>query len=411
MRRTKSTHDEIASTEAMRVVAMLRETLKKLAFLGTITPDVVAHREELSMFVGDEISQIIKEQRRLELRYQDLIAQRSKLKGLANKSKYKENQAEIEEVSRALRESTKSLCRNLKDNPNISGNLVKVHADRSEVEDLLRTTIEELSAERPAAGHFSSLSRCIEATETELAEAASLRSKESEARIAVAALRAEIEDERLAHDLQCSEKVELIADLKRNMRVVEAENYIATRSASSNARSSLEARQQEHRAIERTIEAKCADLEAETEAAAKSFELTEKFIIGFSATADEASHTLHTEKEHLITSMDAEIVEITELRAAQRSRLDWFEERKAEEERILAEETAAREKIEAEAKRKADLESAKHLGAEKIVAELEAYVAAQALAAAAGSGAKKGKKKGKGKKKKGKGKKKSKKKK
>ena len=68
-------------------------------------------------------------------------------------------------------------------------------------------------------------------------------------------------------------------------------------------------------------------------------------------------------------------------------------------------------KIEAEAKRKADLESAKHLGAEKIVAELEAYVAAQALAAAAGSGAKKGKKKGKGKKKKGKGKKKSKKKK
>ena len=59
-------------------------------------------------------------------RYEELIAQRGILKGLANKSKYKQNQVEIQDVSRALRESTKNLCRNLKDNPNISGNLMKI---------------------------------------------------------------------------------------------------------------------------------------------------------------------------------------------------------------------------------------------------------------------------------------------
>jgi hypothetical protein len=38
------------------------------------------HRDELSKFVGDEISKTLSEQRRLEARYQELIAQRAALK-------------------------------------------------------------------------------------------------------------------------------------------------------------------------------------------------------------------------------------------------------------------------------------------------------------------------------------------
>jgi hypothetical protein len=94
--------------------------------------------------VGDTISRIIEEQRRLESRYETLIAQRGVLKGLANKSKYKENQHEIQEVSRALRESTKNLCRNLKDNPNISGNLLKIQQEREDLQELLDRTLDEL---------------------------------------------------------------------------------------------------------------------------------------------------------------------------------------------------------------------------------------------------------------------------
>ena len=113
--------NRLSAIEAQRAIAVLEECLEKLAFLGSITPDVLAHRDELSQFVGDEISRIIEEQKRLEQKYEELIAQRGVLKGLSNKSKYKQNQVEIQDVSRALRESTKNLCRNLKDNPNISG--------------------------------------------------------------------------------------------------------------------------------------------------------------------------------------------------------------------------------------------------------------------------------------------------
>lgn len=57
-------------------------------------------------------------------------------------------QAEIQEVSRALRESTKNLCRNLKDNPNISGNLMKIQRERTELIDLLNNTCRQVAEVR-----------------------------------------------------------------------------------------------------------------------------------------------------------------------------------------------------------------------------------------------------------------------
>ena len=51
---------------------------------------------------------------------------------------YKVAQAQISEVSRQVRESTKQLCRNLKDNPNISGNLLKIQRDRTELIEVRR---------------------------------------------------------------------------------------------------------------------------------------------------------------------------------------------------------------------------------------------------------------------------------
>jgi hypothetical protein len=114
---------------------------------------VLQHRDELTAFVGGEISRIITEQRELEGRYEMLITERGALKGLANKTKYKSVQTEIQDVSHALRESTKSLCRNLKDNPNIAGNLVKIMRERNEVIDVLQSTINELQQ----TGTYSSL--------------------------------------------------------------------------------------------------------------------------------------------------------------------------------------------------------------------------------------------------------------
>ena len=79
---------QLGPVESERVCAVFEETLQKLAFLGSIAPDVLAHKDELSQFVGDEISRIIREQGKLEQEYEVLVGLRSEYKGLANKSKY-----------------------------------------------------------------------------------------------------------------------------------------------------------------------------------------------------------------------------------------------------------------------------------------------------------------------------------
>ena len=83
---------------------------------------MLQHRDELSKFIGDEISRTMIEQKSLERRYEELIEQRAAMKGMVNKNRYKEVQEEIQDVSRALRESTNNLVRSLKENPNVSGN-------------------------------------------------------------------------------------------------------------------------------------------------------------------------------------------------------------------------------------------------------------------------------------------------
>ena len=94
--------------------ALLDDCCEKLAFLGTISPDVNEHKMEESNRIGDEMSRIIAEQRQLEDRFEQLIQQRSELKASSNKKRAEENKLEIKEVARQLKLKTKLLCRNLK---------------------------------------------------------------------------------------------------------------------------------------------------------------------------------------------------------------------------------------------------------------------------------------------------------
>jgi hypothetical protein len=77
---TTSSGHRLSPVEATRASAILEETIEKLTFLGSITPDILQHREELSQVVGDEIARIIREQKQLEAKYESLVSQRGALK-------------------------------------------------------------------------------------------------------------------------------------------------------------------------------------------------------------------------------------------------------------------------------------------------------------------------------------------
>ncbi|CAM9394110.1 unnamed protein product [Laminaria digitata] len=208
--------------QSHRIIAVLEEAAEKLGFLGSIMPDVLQHRDELSKFVGDEISRIIQEQRQLEARYEKLVAQRSTLKGLANKSRYKEIQAEIQEVSRALQESTKNLCRNLKDNPNISGNLMKIQRERTELIDLLNVSCRQIAQTRS----FQALVSVVEDNRLAQSRQSELVRREKEATQAVKKLEADLYSERADHTRQVTENKATMVGLKQTLLKVKSKTTV-----------------------------------------------------------------------------------------------------------------------------------------------------------------------------------------
>lgn len=68
---------QLNPVDAQRSIALIEDAIEKLSFLGSLTPDIMAHRDELAAAVGEEITRLIEEQHSLEKRYEELTRQRS----------------------------------------------------------------------------------------------------------------------------------------------------------------------------------------------------------------------------------------------------------------------------------------------------------------------------------------------
>lgn len=68
----------------------------------------------LAQSVGEEISQMLAEQNKLEQQFVSLVAEQPALRNLPNKNKLTENQQQVLAVTAKLRAGTQALCRNLK---------------------------------------------------------------------------------------------------------------------------------------------------------------------------------------------------------------------------------------------------------------------------------------------------------
>jgi len=386
----------LSPVEGYRIVAILEETLEKLSFLGSITPDVLQHRDELSQFVGDEISRIIQEQRQLETRYEELIAQRGTLKGLANKSKYKENQAEIQDVSRALRESTKNLCRNLKDNPNIGGNLLKIQNERSKLQDLITSTVEGLKN----SGSFSVLVDQVEEDNKAQDKVTEIMQREKETTAAVKNLEADLAKEKLEHQREVTQQKAVIADLKEKLQQIKSKTTVNTKYARREARaktnSTLRTYQQE--AWEQQEKIRTLQKQKETEETVHK--RTATFLQRKQKDLIEQQAQWESKYESECNARDAELAQLTTTRDRSFERLTelqqrWEQEIKEREEK----EKEAQRLIELEQLRKEEEERTAQAAA-KIQQMYRSHAKAAAEKRAQDEKNKKGKKKKGGKKKK-----------
>eukprot|EP00927_Polykrikos_kofoidii_P083129 TRINITY_DN843_c2_g1_i1.p1 TRINITY_DN843_c2_g1~~TRINITY_DN843_c2_g1_i1.p1 ORF type:complete len:385 (+),score=122.14 TRINITY_DN843_c2_g1_i1:77-1231(+) len=182
---------KLQEVEAFRAQVLLDEAVNKLNFLTNISKNNNSvHGDNLTQFRGHEISRIIQEQRVLEKRYEELIAMRGQLKGLSNKVKFTDTQHEIEEVARKLKESNRNLCRNLKENPDVKGNLQKMKDERDKVREWLEETKSDLMELS-----FANLVAKVDAERREQERLNEVRKKEKEASQTVKQLEADLQRE------------------------------------------------------------------------------------------------------------------------------------------------------------------------------------------------------------------------
>jgi chromosome segregation ATPase len=248
---------QLSPSESVIAATLLDEAVNRLQYLSTVAPDVVAHREELSEFVGREIESIIDRQHALEARYEELVALRSSLRGFANKSRYKEAQDEIAEVTRDLRATTRLLCKNLTDNPHVAENLLKVQQHRNDLLSSLQLAATDLAQ----ADDYASLRSAVSAENALLDEYQSLILREREAAKTLASLQeaARIEDEN--HTKAVAARRSEISQLKADLRAARtsSESNSAFFEAASRAAGGQQARQ--HLAEEAAIASAIAELE------------------------------------------------------------------------------------------------------------------------------------------------------
>ena len=309
---------ELNIVESERIVAVLEDAVEKLSFLDSITPDVLQHRDELSKFIGDEIQRTMNEQRGLEARYEELIEKRAVMKGMHNKNKYKEVQEEIQDISRALRESTNNLVRSLKENPNVSGNLIKVQRDRTELRDLFVRVNQELRDR----GTYHAITHRVDEENSSKIRFNQLKTREKALRDTVERLQTQLLDEQKSFTKTTADQKLAISQLKDELQSIKGSASTNTKFKRKESLATVASIWREYKLKERVCEDRLNEAEDKLQTEVVVNQQTKQFL-------ERKIHNLHaqvtewSEKyERDIGNIDAEITRKTEAREQQLVQLE-----------------------------------------------------------------------------------------
>ena len=319
--------DGLGIIESERIIALLEETTEKLKFLDSITPDVLQHRDELSKFIGDEIARTMREQKSLEARYEKLIEQRAAMKGMVNKTKYKEVQEEIQEVSRALRESTNNLVRNLKENPNVSGNLIKVQRDRTDLFDLLLRCIQEL---RDRGTYHTVITKVDEENNAQM-RLEQLRSREEGLREAVRKLEEQLHEEQTTYQKSVTDQKQAIVHLKDELLTIKGSSSTDAKFKRKESLAHVASIWREFKMKERELEGKLRGLEERMQTEHVVYNETKDFLIRKNQQLGEDLTKWESTYDDEVGNMDNKIKKLTTNREILVEKLMALRERKQQE--------------------------------------------------------------------------------
>ncbi|KAI9355365.1 hypothetical protein DFJ73DRAFT_825307 [Zopfochytrium polystomum] len=207
-------------------LAIFEDALDQLGVLGDISLDQSRHgggvgginnlsNAESRKPASDEIPRILRDQKSLETRFHELLNDQDRLKSLPNKTKFKENQLAILDVSSDLQKSTQVLARNLKAHPSVAQNLIKIQSERNTFQALVSKSIRELRD-----GKFDSLVNTVEEEKRKRNTLQNTINRENEASELQRELQRELANEKRFLEDEIADRNQVIQQLKDTIQEI-----------------------------------------------------------------------------------------------------------------------------------------------------------------------------------------------
>nr|DBA26318.1 TPA: hypothetical protein GDO54_010594 [Pyxicephalus adspersus] len=203
--------------DVLRVGTVLEDSLDQLSVLGFIMP--VSYHGQSDM-VGNEISTILRAQKQLEGRFEELISSHSNLRLtpplLSNK--FLDLKDHVHETSQKLKMSNEQFTKAIKQSPLTSDNLKKIQADRQFAANVITDMLKELEN----TGSFQSLQHAVTLEKEKKVNFYNIIDREQEGRKKIKALQRQLHDIRQEKKVELQSRTELIAHLKDQLQEMKA---------------------------------------------------------------------------------------------------------------------------------------------------------------------------------------------
>uniref|UniRef100_A0A8D0H7B0 Dynein regulatory complex protein 9 n=1 Tax=Sphenodon punctatus TaxID=8508 RepID=A0A8D0H7B0_SPHPU len=208
--------ETLSPLDAVRTSAVLEDCLDQLSILGYIMP--VSYKE---------ISDIVKRQKALGGRYEELMSARSENRPKLPSTSVKcvELGQQLQEVSRDLKQANHLFSRTAKQSAMSAENLKKVQADRQHASDVVADTMQELQI----WGTFRSLLQAVEREKAKKTSFCTVVSREEVGRKQIKSLQKQLQDVNKEKELELENRNEMIAYLKDQLQEMKAKTDMENR--------------------------------------------------------------------------------------------------------------------------------------------------------------------------------------
>lgn len=228
--------NKLGALDSYKISVILECSLEKLSYLDMLKSNM---GDEMAEMMSQEITRVMEQQRKLEKDYASLVTLRSELKGLSNKHKLQEIRGEILRVAKELKDSTRTLCRQLQDNPDVEGNQRKIKQDKYELIhflELLNAEMRELS--------YAQFRADVKAGLDAQGEFERLRNEEKNLNIEIKRLNEEFKRAQDEYAKEANENNQEILNLKKqvNETKTEKELYVQYRARETDGKLSCQRR-------------------------------------------------------------------------------------------------------------------------------------------------------------------------